>query len=139
MKKLSLIIVLIALSFNAYASDNHQKPASSTANAGAIALSQSAAYGSAAAGDSSAYVGGYDAEKNPVASAIAPSVTQNIICPMVSPNSHAVQFLVFGGSTTGVQSVNGICVAHHLGQTAVVEKIACAESAAYRKANKNCQ
>lgn len=81
----------------------------------------------------------YDSERIPVNSAIAPSLTQNIICPIISPNSHAVQFLVFGGSTTGGQSLNAECVAYHLGQKEILEQMTCAKSEAYRKANQNCK
>ncbi len=130
------IALLTALNANATGYDQ-----STNANAGAVALSgsiSSATGGSASNGNTSAYVGGYDAEKNAVHSAIAPSITQNAICPIITPNSHAVQFLVFGGSTTGTQSLNAICVAYHLGQTVVVERMACNADAAYRKANPNC-
>lgn len=84
-------------------------------------------------------VGGWDGEKNPVSSAIAPSITQNAICPIITPNSHAFQVLVFGGSTTGGQSLNAECVAWHLGQRDVLERMTCDKSAEYRKANKACK
>lgn len=131
------IALLIALNANATGYDQ-----STNANAGAVALSgaiSGATGGSASNGNTSAYVGGYDAEKNAVHSAIAPSITQNAICPIVTPNSHAVQFLVFGGSTTGTQSLNAICVAYHLKQYEILEQMTCAKSAEYRKANGNCK
>ncbi len=81
----------------------------------------------------------YDSARIPVSSAIAPSLMQNVICPIISPNSHAVQFLLFGGSTTGSQSLNAECVAYHLGQKEILEQMTCAKSEAYRKANPNCK
>lgn len=80
-----------------------------------------------------------DAEKNAVSSAVAPTVMQSAICPIVSPSSHAVQLLVFGGSTTGGQTLNAECVAWHLGQHDVLERMTCDKSAEYRKANKKCE
>jgi hypothetical protein len=73
----------------------------------------------------------------PVSSAVAPSVASNTICPIISPSSHAVQFLVFGGSTTGSSTVNPICVAYHLNQHEVMEKMAC-KFKEYADANVNC-
>lgn len=83
----------------------------------------------------SAHATGYD--KGTAANAW--SNAGNAICPIVSPNSHAVQFLVFGGSTTGTQSLNAECVAWHLGQKEVLERMTCEKSAEYRKANGNCK
>ena len=152
-RNLLLTAILVALTSTAYASDrgsenNQGQPqsnsaAGSLAVAGAAALSSSGALassggGSASVGDLTVNGDDYDAKRIPVASAIAPSLTQNVICPIITPNSHAVQFLVFGGSTTGTQSLNAICVAYQLGQHEVVERMACNADAAYRKANPNC-
>lgn len=167
MKQNLLLITLIALAFNAQASDrDNGSNSQSTSNAsaysssyaGANALSGSVSGAVGLGGTSSAYTGpssaqtgasssnnavsltnSYDAERIPVSTAVAPSITQNIICPIITPNSHAVQFLIFGGSTTGKQSINAICVAYQLGQTDVVERMACNADAAYRKANPNCE
>ena len=153
MKQNLLLAALLAVTFNSYATErgtqsqggqaSSNAAAGSLAVAGAAALSSSGALassggGSASVGDLTVNGDDYDAKRIPVASAIAPSLTQNVICPIITPNSHAVQFLVFGGSTTGTQSLNAICLAYHLGQHEVVERMACNADAAYRKANPNC-
>lgn len=81
----------------------------------------------------------HDSHRIPVASAIAPGAYTSVICPIISPNSHAVQFLVFGGSTTGKSNINAICVAFHLQQFDVVQRMMCEQDAAYRKANGGCK
>lgn len=148
MKKKLITIAMLALTFNAYATERQNDTnlqsftssyANSTSTAGANALSSTvsgATGGYSSNGDMSVSL---DNEKPAVSSAIAPSITQNAICPIVSPNSHAVQFLVFGGSTTGTQSLNAICVAYHLKQYEILEQMTCAKSAEYRKANGNCK
>lgn len=156
LKKLS-IIVLLALSFNVNATEkDKQGNQSQTADASSSAISQSSAISGSISGavglGGSAYANGGNTGSVstnvsvdngndriiPVSSAIAPSVATSVICPIVSPTSHAAQFLVFGGSSTGSQSLNGICVAYHLGQTAVVERMACNKDKDYAKANPNC-
>ena len=148
MNKQLITIALLALTFNAYATERQNDTnlqsftssyANSTSTAGANALSSTvsgATGGYSSNGDMSVSL---DNEKPAVSSAIAPSLTQNVICPIITPNSHAVQFLVFGGSTTGTQSLNAICVAYHLKQYEILEQMTCAKSAEYRKANVNCK
>jgi len=155
-KKLVLIAMLV-LSCNVYATskDNDiQNGQVNKADANSLAISGSSAVSGSISGavglGGSAYANGGSVGNTsvnvdtgndriiPVSSAIAPNVNTSVICPIISPTSHAVQFLVFGGSTTGSQTLNGICVAYHLGQTNVVEKIACNTNAEYRKANANC-
>jgi len=70
--------------------------------------------------------------------AIAPSVSHNIICPMVMQGSKAGSFFFFSGSGTHEPDLVPICIAFHLRQPDVVEAIACAGSKEYRKANGNC-
>lgn len=76
--------------------------------------------------------------KRSAASAEAPSVYSTDECPIVMQGSHAVQFIGFGVSTTGIASINAICGAYHLQQFDVVEKMLCNASAEYKKANPHC-
>ena len=152
MKQNLLLAALLAVTFNSYATERDQPnggQATSNAAAGSLAVAGAAALSSsgalASSGGGSASVGSvtvngddYDAKRIPVSSAIAPSLTQNVICPIITPNSHAVQFLVFGGSTTGTQSLNAICVAYQLKQYIIMEKMTCAASKEYAKANPAC-
>lgn len=71
-------------------------------------------------------------------SAIAPSVTSNVICPIVSPSSKAGSVWFASASGTTGTTLNAICVAFHLNQPAVVEAMTCNADSAYRKANPNC-
>jgi hypothetical protein len=153
-RNLLLAAVLAALTSTAYAtdrgSDDKQGQPQANAVAGSLAIAGAAALSSSGAvgygGNSSASIGGnsinVQGDTNdriiPASSAVAPSVTSNTICPIISPSSHAVQFLVFGGSTTGSSTINTICVAYHMEQWAVVERMACNKDAEYRKANPNC-
>ena len=73
-----------------------------------------------------------------MASAVAPNVYSSVICPIINQSSHAAQTIIFGASTTGTPTINAICVAYNLGQAAVVERMTCANDAAYRRANPNC-
>lgn len=70
--------------------------------------------------------------------AIAPSVGNNVICPMVSQGSKAGSVFFFSASGTHHPKIVDICVAWHLGQKEVVERMACNSSEAYRAANPNC-
>jgi len=145
-RNLLLSAIVLALSCThaiALERDQSEPPTSgaisnSSANAGALALASSGAYNSTG----STYVNVSENQNDhiiPANSAIAPNIVTSVICPIVSPTSHAVQFLIFGGSTTGSQSLNGICVAYHLGQTDVIEKMACNKDKEYAKANPNCE
>ena len=147
--KQSALLILLLTALTANATDNSRDEHNPNTNAIAGANASSNAAANALAGAFSASTGGYsttggvsvstDTEKPAVASAIAPSITQNAICPIITPNSHAVQFLFFGGSTSGGQSLNAECVAYHLQQYEVLEQMTCAKSADYRKANANCK
>lgn len=67
--------------------------------------------------------------------AIAPSVSQNTICPIVSPSSKAGSVFFFSGSGTTGTTVNGICVAWQMKDLELVHQIACSEDSTYRKAS----
>lgn len=127
---------------NAIAGANAAANAAANALAGATALSGSTSYsgigsvnaGSTTANNSVSVDNG--GERIPVSSAIAPNITQNAICPIITGNSHAVQFLFFGGSTSGGQSLNPLCLAYHQGDKELVNQIACNTSSDYKKALK---
>ena len=137
--KQSALLILFLTALNANATGYDQ---STNANAGAVALSgaiSGATGGSASNGNTSAYVGGYDAEKNAVHSAIAPSQSVNNDCQIATPQSKAISliFASFSG-TTGVV-YNDLCYAYKRGQFDVADQLMCAYSAEYRKANGNCK
>jgi hypothetical protein len=71
--------------------------------------------------------------------AIAPNINTNIICPMVMQGSKAGSVFFFSGSGTHAPDIIPICVAWHLKQFEVVERMTCEKSESYRKANSNCQ
>lgn len=148
MRRNFILIALLALSFNAYATEREKEngsvtnvnaSATSQSIAGAMALSGSASFGVGGSANNSVNVDNGNDRIIPVSSAIAPNLSQNVICPIISPSSHAVQLLILGGSTTGSQKLNSICVAFHLQQFGVVEKMTCKADKAYREANPNCQ
>lgn len=139
------IALLTALNANATNYGNPLQGSSASANSAAIAIQgqsqnnavnvQGASNGAISNGNGDVTLqNNYDSERIPVSSAIAPSLTQNVICPIITPNSHAVQFLFFGGSTTGTQSLNLVCLAYHLNDIELVNTIACNQSSEYKKA-----
>lgn len=71
--------------------------------------------------------------------AIAPSINTNVICPMVMQGSKAGSVFFFSGSGTHAPDIVPLCVAWHLGQKDVVERITCQASKAYREANPSCE
>ena len=80
-------------------------------------------------------VGGQTVDVPKVASsAVAPSTYQGSVCPIVSPSSKAASVFFFSGSGTTGTTVNGICVAWHQRDEALIQRIACDEDAGYRRA-----
>jgi len=71
--------------------------------------------------------------------AIAPSINTNVICPMVMQGSKAGSVFFFSGSGTHKPDIVAICVAWHMGQTEVVQRMTCNASKEYREANPNCE
>lgn len=71
--------------------------------------------------------------------AIAPSINTSIICPMVMQGSKAGSVFFFSGSGTHAPDIVPLCVAWHLNQKDVVEKLTCQASKEYAKANPNCK
>lgn len=74
-----------------------------------------------------------------VPTAIAPSVNNSQICPMVMQGSKAGSVFFFSASGTHNPDIVALCVAWHLDQLDVVERITCEASPAYRRANPNCK
>ena len=134
MKKL-LILALLAVSLNVAAGEDRGGWSPTVTNT--TANSNSASSSSGGNSQSVGYNNNY--ERAPVASAIAPNVYNSVTCPIINQSSHAAQTIIFGGSTTGIPTVNAICVAYNLGQAEVVERMTCASDSAYKKANPNCK
>lgn len=110
---------------------------------GATALSQSGALAGANAvngnvGVNNTIEAGDYSDLRIVPPAIAPSINTGVICPMVMQGSKAGSVFFFSGSGTHAPDIVPICVAWHLGQKDVVEKMTCAASKEYAKANVNC-
>lgn len=126
MKKLLLILAFIGTA-NATGSHN---PLTGSSQTQGQEQSQSAN-----GGNSSTVVQGDDVTFPKIAnSAIAPSVSTNVICPMISNGSKAFSVFFLSASGTTGSSINGLCVAYHLQQYDVVKQIACNENAEYKKA-----
>ncbi len=148
--KHTILTLALFTALNANATGNPLQGSSAISNASAIATQAQAqinapiTHNSANGGTSDANSDSissihYSNKRNPVSSAIAPAVDVNIICPVITVGGHAVQFIGFGGSTTGKANVNAICMAYHLGQVDVVEKMLCNTDVEYKKANVNCK
>jgi len=140
MKKL-LIAVLATLSINALASEEPGgwSPTVTNTNSNTNSNANTNTSGASASVGGSSLVSNFNTQRNPVASAIAPSVYNSVVCPIINQSSHAAQTIIFGGSTTGIPTVNALCVAFNLNQVDVVERMTCASDAAYKKANPNCK
>ncbi len=138
MKKTLLSIALLA-SINAYATGSHNLAAAMLQGQSQYQQLQQTAAGGDSTNNINIQGDDHDSHRIPVSSAIAPGAYTSVICPIISPSSHAVQFLVFGGSTTGKSNVNAICVAFHLQQFDVVQRMMCELDAGYRKANGGCK
>ena len=127
------------------ASSSSNASSNASANAGAIGLGVGVGVGTGGTGgnvgnttlNNTTEAGDYG-DLRIVPPAIAPSVSNNIICPMVAQGSKAGSVFFFSGSGTSEPDLVPICIAWHLGQAAVVEAMACAAEPTYRKANANC-
>ena len=151
--KLKLLIATLFLSTSfAHATGNGNNgntstssTANSSANAGAVGLGVGVGIGGSATGGSvgntnlnnTTEAGDYDDLKIPPL-AIAPSVSNTVICPMVSQGSKAVSLWPISLSGTHAPEIVAICVAYHLNQADVVQAIACNQSKEYAKANPAC-
>lgn len=107
---------------------------------GANALSQSGALAGANAvngnvGVSNTIEAGDYSDLRIVPPAIAPNVTNNVICPIINVGSKAGSVFFFSGSGTTSPNINAICLAWHSNNEKLVHAIACNESKEYRKAS----
>lgn len=142
MKKL-FIAITMALTINANATGLAPQP-TAHASAAASAFGVGVGIGQGGAGGQSGSVTSTINQNSDygdlkiVPSAIAPSVSMNVICPMVQQGSKAGS--VFFASVSGTTSAEivPICVAWQLKQLDVVEKMTCAASKEYALANVNC-
>lgn len=116
----TLAALLILLSFSAYADDAEHGEVRDNPNP---------------------LIGGNSGSTNTrsVPSAIAPSVNTSIICPMVMQGSKAGSVFFFSGSGTHQPDIVPLCVAWHLKQFSVVEKMTCSASKEYAAANPACK
>ena len=124
----------------------------SKAQATAQARAQASAFGigvgyggtSTATGGTSTATGGdttviTESGHHPVSSAIAPSVSNAITCPIATQESKAISLLFLSVSgTTGVM-FHGLCYALERGDYATADAMMCEADRAYAKANKNCK
>ena len=74
--------------------------------------------------------------KQPVSSAVAPSVNINEVCPALTVGGHAAQVFGFGVSTTGVQQINAFCAAILMKEYAIARQMLCNSDSSYKKAAK---
>lgn len=133
MKKLTVLIALM-FATSAMATEREDDDSGSNRNQ---SQSQTANGGNALiSGVSASSAVNYNDERNPVSSAIAPNVNVGVDCPVITVGSHAAQLFFFGGSTTGIASVNPLCAAIKLNQPAVAQQILCNTNAEYKKAAK---
>ena len=77
-----------------------------------------------------------DGDERAVSSAIAPAVSINEQCPVITVGGHSLQLLFMGVSTTGVAKVNPICAAILMQQPAIAQQILCDTNEDYKKASK---
>jgi hypothetical protein len=141
MKRNLLLTVLLMLNTAAFAGNDSSHGNHGGNSGGGFLGNVSATAGSTATasnGPVSVSVDGDDYGHIPVSSAIAPSVSSNVTCPIVTPSSKAGSVWFFSGSGTTGTTLNAICVAFHLNQPQVVEKMTCNASKEYYEANCTC-
>ncbi len=127
MKKLLLIALLTSVTANA----TPPKPSQ-----GAIALSNAGAIASTGnVGVNNTIEASDYSDLRIVPPAIAPSVTNSVICPIITQGSKAGSVFFFSGSGTTSPNINAICLAWHSNNNALVHAIACNQSSDYKKAN----
>ena len=134
MKK--IILALMFVSAHSYATGSltfNSFEAEANSKASATSISKS----SGGSGGSGGYVNfeSHD-HKQPVSSAIAPAVSINEACPVVTVGGHAAQVFGFGISTTGIPNINSFCAAMMLKQYGIAQQMLCNSDSSYRKAAK---
>lgn len=146
-----LLLALLAIPTLANATGNHLQPTGSD-NYNSLTQRQHQSInnavevqGASVGGISNASAGGNVGISNDysdlriVPPAISPNINTNVICPMVMQGSKAGSVFFFSGSGTHAPDIVPICVAWHLGQKDVVERMTCAASKEYAKANPACK
>jgi len=114
-------------------SNTNINAAAANAFAGAASFSQG---GQGIGGNSTTTVEAADyGDLRIVPPAIAPSINTNVICPMVAQGSKAGSVFFFSGSGTHSPEIVAVCVAWHMKQYDVVERMTCKASKEYREAN----
>lgn len=151
--KARILIAALFLSVTAIASATERGRDETTINQGGVGLGVGIGVGvgvgqggAGGAGGSVGNVTGGSISQNAdygdlriVPPAIAPSINTGVICPMVMQGSKAGSVFFFSGSGTHAPDIVPLCVAWHLGQKDVVERITCQASKAYRDANPSCE
>lgn len=138
MKRLTTKVVagsLLLFCFKVFATERNDVDI----NVGAKALAGAASYSQGGQGGSIS--NSYQNEASDygdlriVPSAIAPNVSSNVICPIVTQGSAAGSVFFFSGSKTTSPDINAICLAWHQNDKDLIHAIACADSSSYRKAS----
>ena len=132
MKQIILVLMLVSANANATGLLTFNSfEAESSANATSVSKS---------AGGNGGSGGNVNFEshehKQPVSSAVAPSVNINEVCPALTVGGHAAQVFGFGVSTTGVQQINAFCAAILMKEYAIARQMLCNSDSSYKKAAK---
>jgi hypothetical protein len=132
----ALIAVLMATSITANATNYGNPLQGSSAVSSAVQTQTQESAASAQGGSSSV---NYDNDtRMPASSAIAPSVSSFVKCPIATQESKAFSVLIFSASgTTGV-SFHGLCYAIEQKDWETATKMMCDADKAYAKANPKC-
>jgi hypothetical protein len=128
------LFLATSMTANATNYGNPLQESSAVSSAAQAQTQESAA--SAQGGNSSVNVD--NDTKMPASSAIAPSVSSFVKCPIATQESKAFSVLIFSASgTTGV-SFHGLCYAIERGDWETATKMMCDADKAYAKANPKC-
>jgi hypothetical protein len=103
---------------------------------GAISNSSSA---SNATGVGGTGVVNVDSEKPAASSAIAPSTSSFVKCPIATQESKAISVLIFSASGTTGLKYSGLCYAIERGDWETATKMMCEADKNYAKANPKCE
>ena len=138
MKKL-LLAVISTLTLSANATGNYLQP-SQTQNYNAAVSVQGQSQNNAATASSGGNSVDVDNDtRMPASSAISPSVGTGNDCQIATPSSKAFSILIMSVSGTAGVTYNDLCFAYKMKQFDVAEKLMCAKSKDYAKANPNCK
>lgn len=135
--KTAILMCLIAL--NSYAGENSHNPAqTSTTVVSESHASTSTSVSNNITGTSPSIINFNADSTHDASTAIAPNVTNNVKCPIISQDSKgfSVFFASFSG-TTGY-SVVGLCYALERGDFVTADKMMCDLDKVYAKSNVKC-